>query len=275
VTISFALCSWSLFGEIPLAITSSDPDWWESLLVTVYYSIGTVPVQLVISIFLAVLLFQNITGKALFRLIYFLPYITQAVASAAVFKVFFSARPSAPINNLLQLFGAKPMLWLSEPKGIFELILKGIDLPSWAVGPSLALVVVIIYNIWSFVGYDVVIFLAGLGNIPGELYEAAAIDGASKPAQFRHITLPLLSPTTYFLILLSVIGTFKAFNHIWVLRNGAALNTMDTATIIIFTEFNRNTLYGYSAALSIVLLGIILVLTVINNMMAEKKVFYG
>jgi multiple sugar transport system permease protein len=212
----------------------------------------------------------------LYRLIYFLPYITPTVAAAAIFRVFFSARPSAPINNLLSQFGIDPLLWLAEPKGIVELI-AGPDasLPGWAVGPSLALVVIIIYNIWSYVGYDTVIFLAGLGGIPSELYEAAAIDGAGRWAQFRNITLPLLSPTTYFLTLLAIIGTFKAFNHVWVLRFAAALGTTDTASIVIFTEFNRNTRYGYAASLSLVLLGVILVLTVINNRVAEERVFYG
>jgi multiple sugar transport system permease protein len=205
-----------------------------------------------------------------------LPYITPTVAAAAVFRVFFSSRPTAPINNLLSKFGVDPLLWLDEPRGIFEL-LAGAEgaLPAWLVGPSLALGVIILYNIWSYVGYDTVIFLAGLGGIPGELYEAASIDGAGRWAQFRHITFPLLSPTTYFLTLLAVIGTFKAFNHVWVLRTAAALGTTDTASIVIFMEFNRNTRYGYAAALSFILLGVILVLTVINNRIAEERVFYG
>ncbi len=271
-----AVGAWVLIGELPLAITAGDKKWWEGLLTTVYYSVGTVPFQLGISLLLAAMLFQNIRGKGLFRLIYFLPYITPTVAAAAIFRIFFAGRPSAPINSILQLFGGKALLWLDEPTGIFQLIAgSNIELPSWAVGPSLALVVIIIYNVWSYVGYDTVIFLAGLGNIPSELYEAAAIDGAGKIAQFRHITIPLLSPTTYFLTLLSVIGTFKAFNHIWVLRSGAALGTTDTATVVIFTEFNRNTRYGYAAALSIVLLGVIVILTIVNNKVAEKRVFYG
>lgn len=268
--------AWLLISEIPQAILSGDERWWEGLLVTVYYSVGTVPIQLAISLILAVLLFQKIRGKGLFRLIYFLPYITPAVAAAAVFRVFFSGRPTAPINSLIQAIGGNTQLWLDQPRGIFQMLVgNSIELPSWAVGPSLALVVIIIYNVWSYVGYDTVIFLAGLGNIPNELYEAAAIDGAGRIAQFRHITLPLLSPTTYFLTLLSVIGTFKAFNHIWVLRSGAALGTTDTATVIIFNEFNRNTRYGYAAALSIVLLLVIIILTIINNKVAEKRVFYG
>jgi multiple sugar transport system permease protein len=271
-----AIGAWVLIGELPLAISAGDKNWWEGLLVTVYYSIGTVPIQLGISLMLAALLFQNIRGKGAFRLIYFLPYITPTVAAAAIFRVFFSGRPTAPINSLIQSLGGDPLLWLSEPKGIFQMIAgSNIELPTWAVGPSLALVVIIIYNVWSYVGYDTVIFLAGLGSIPGELYEAASIDGAGRIAQFRHITMPLLSPTTYFLTLLSIIGTFKAFNHIWVLRTGAALGTTDTATVLIFTEFNRNTRYGYAAALSIVLLGVIIILTAINNKVAEKRVFYG
>ena len=269
-----AVGAWVLIAELPRIVQAGDDGWWQGLLVTVYYAIGTVPLQLFLALFLAVLLFQEIKGKGLYRLIFFLPYITPAVAAAAVFRVLFSGRPNGPINSLLGAFGVEPLLWLDEPTGIFRMITGGI-LPEWAAGPSLALAVIIIYNIWSYVGYDIVIFLAGLGGIPGELYEAAAIDGAGRWEKFRHVTLPLLSPTTYFLTLLSVIGTFKAFNHVWVLRKAAALGTTDTASIVIFTEFNRNTRYGYASSLAIILLLIILVLTVINNRIAEEKVFYG
>ena len=271
-----AVGAWTLIGELPRVIQAGDADWWEGLRVTVFYSVGTVPFQLGISLVLATLLFQEIRGKSLYRLIYFMPYITPAVATAAVFRTFFSGRPNAPINSLFRLIGAKPLMWLDEPKGIVEMILgPNADLGGWLAGPSLALVVIIVFNIWSYVGYDTVIFLAGLGGIPGELYEAAAIDGASRWDQFRHVTLPLLSPTTYFLTLLAVIGTFKAFNHVWVLRSSAALGTTDTVSIVIFSEFNRNTRYGYAASLAFVLLGVILILTIINNKIAEERVFYG
>ena len=269
-----AVGAWVLIGELPRLVGGGDEDWWLGLLVTVYYSVGTVPIQLGLAIFLAVLLFQELKGKSLFRLIYFLPYITPAVAAAAVFRVIFSSRPSAPLNSLLGTLGFDSLLFLDEPTGVFKMLF-GSGIPDWAAGPSLALVVIIIYNIWSYVGYDIVIFLAGLGGIPTELYEAADIDGAGRFAKFRHITFPLLSPTTYFLTLLSIIGTFKAFNHVWVLRKAAALGTTDTASIVIFTEFNRNTRYGYAAALALLLFIIILVLTIINNRIAEKRVFYG
>ena len=271
-----AVGAWALIGEIPRAIQSGDANWWEGLRVTVFYSVGTVPFQLGISLVLATLLFQEIRGKSFYRLIYFLPHITPAVASAAVFRTFFSGRPTAPINSLIRLVGAEPLKWLDEPKGIIEMLMgPNADLGAWLAGPSLALGVIIIFNIWSYVGYDTVIFLAGLGGIPGELYEAASIDGANRWDKFRHVTLPLLSPTTYFLTLLAVIGTFKAFNHVWVLRSSAALGTTDTASIVIFSEFNRNTRYGYAASLAFVLLGVILILTIINNKIAEERVFYG
>lgn len=271
-----AVGAWTLIGELPRAIQAGDADWWEGLRVTVFYSVGTVPFQLGISLVLATLLFQNIWGKSLYRLIYFLPYITPAVATAAVFRAFFSGRATAPINTLVGKFGIEPLLWLREPRGIIEILLgPDVELSGWLAGPSLALGVIILFNVWSYVGYDTVIFLAGLGGIPSELYEAAAIDGANRWDQFRHVTLPLLSPTTYFLTLLAVIGTFKAFNHVWVLRNAAALGTTDTASIVIFNEFNRNTRYGYAASLAFVLLGVILVLTIINNKIAEERVFYG
>ena len=114
-----------------------------------------------------------------------------------------------------------------------------------------------------------------LGNILREMYEAAAIDGGGRWAQFRHVTLPLLSPTIYFLTLYSVIGTFKAFNHIYVLRTGAALGTPDTASVVIFQTFKRDTRYGYASALAILLLLVILMLTAVNSRLASKRAFYG
>jgi ABC-type sugar transport system permease subunit len=273
--IAMMLAAWLLITEIPTAIQSGYDKWWQGLLNTVYYVLFTVPAELVLGLFLAVLLFQNIKGKGVFRLIYFLPYVTNPVAAASVFRVIFSSRVSAPVNSLLSVIGAEQLMWLDEPQGIFQMLFPAVTIPGWLSGPSLALVVICLYGIWTYAGYNTVVFLAGLGSIPMPLYEAAAIDGANRWQQFRNITLPLLSPTTYFLTLVAVIGTFKAFNHIWVLRSGAALGTTDTASVIIFNEFNRNTRYGYASALALVLMGLILVLTLVNNRIAEEKVFYG
>ncbi len=267
--------AWLLIAELPRAIGAGDPVWWYGLLATFYYSMGTIPPQLIVALVLAVLLFQDIKGRTFFRMVYFLPYIAPFVGTAAVFKIIFSSRPEAPVNAILGFFGLPSQLWLNDPRGIFNLLIPSADFPVWAAGPSLALVVIMIFGVWTFFGFNTVVFLAGLGNIPRELYDAAAIDGAGRWPQFRHITLPLLSPTLYFLTLYSVIGTFKAFNHIYVLRTGAALGTTDTASVVIFQAFKRDTRIGYASALAILLLLVIIVLTIVNNRVAAKRVHYG
>jgi len=266
-----------LIIEIPTILASGDQDLWQGLKVTVFFSLGTVPLQLAIALFLAVLLYQKMAGASAFRMIFFLPYVTPVIASAAVFKQLFSNRATSPANAVLTRMGLKPQLWLREPDGLLALIAGhfGIDLPGWAAGPSLALVVIIMLSIWVFVGYNVVIYLAGLANIPKELNEAAEIDGAGKWQVFRHVTFPLLSPTTYFLSLIAIIGTFKAFNTIWIMRDGAALGTADPFSVVIFAEFFEKTRYGYASALAFVLFGIIISLTLINNRIQGSRVFYG
>jgi multiple sugar transport system permease protein len=268
---------WLLIGELPMVISTGDKTMWSGLKVTIFYSLGTVPFQLSISMFLAILLFQKMAGSELFRMLFFLPYVTPFVASATVFRQMFSVRPSAPVNQAVKIFGIEPLQWLQEPKGIFQLIGNaiGIDIPTWAVGPSLALVVIMIYSIWVYVGYDTVIYLAGLGNISTELIEAAEIDGAGRWQTFRNIIFPLLSPTTYFLSLIAIIGTFKAFVQIYVMRHEFALGTTDTFSVTIFLEFFDKHRYGYASALAFVLFAIILALTLINNKIQGSRVFYG
>ncbi|MEZ4589977.1 MAG: sugar ABC transporter permease [Chloroflexota bacterium] len=268
---------WVLISELPVIIAEGDEDWWISLRTTIFYVIGALPAELFLGLVLATLLYQEIKAKGLFRMIYFLPYITPAVGAAAVFKVLFSGNPTGTINILLASFGLEPLRWLNEPTGVNQLIGQSLNIavPEWAAGPSLALVVAIIFGIWKYTGYNVVFFLAGLGNISREYYEAASMDGAGRWAQFRHITLPLLSPITYFLTIFGIIGTFKAFNTIFVLRTGAALGTMDTASLVIFDAFNRDTRIGYAAALGIILLLVILSATALLDRFAKGRVFYG
>lgn len=268
---------WLLIGEVPVVVALGDEDMWLGLKVTAYFSLGTVPIQLAIALFLSILLFQKLRGTELFRILFFLPYVTPSVAAAAVFRQLFSTRHSAPANQVLQFLGLEPQEWLREPAGVFALAAEalGFTLPEWAAGPSMALVVIIMLSIWTYVGYDTVIYMAGLGNIPVELTEAAEIDGANKWQVFRHITFPLLSPTTYFLSLIAIIGTFKAFNTIWVLREPLALRTTDTFSVVIFAEFFEKLRYGYASALAFVLFAIILALTLINRRIQGSRVFYG
>jgi len=148
-------------------------------------------------------------------------------------------------------------------------------LPDFLVGPSLALISIILYNIWVFSGYNAVIFLAGLGSIPGDLYEAAKVDGAGRWQSFRRIIFPLLSPTTFFLTILSITGTFRAFTHIYVMRQAAARGTADTTSVYIFVQFWQFNQWGYASAMAFVLFGIILILTLVQNEVSKERVFYG
>jgi ABC-type sugar transport system permease subunit len=275
--IALLVGGWLLIGEIPTIIAQGDKDLWEGLKVTIYFSLGTVPFQLAFAMLLAILLFQKLRGSAWFRTIFFIPYVTPFVASAAIFRQLFANRDTSPINLIIRGLGGQALGWLQESAGIGELLGNslGITVPTWLIGPSLALVVVIIHSIWTYVGYDTVIYLAGLANIPGELNEAAAIDGANQWEIFRHVTFPLLSPTTYFLSLIAIIGTFKAFATLWVFRESLALGTTDTFSVAIFVEFFEKLRYGYASAMAFVLFLIILALTVINNRVQGSRVFYG
>jgi multiple sugar transport system permease protein len=265
-----------LIVEIPSAAASGDPKWYRGLTNTLYYSVGTLPFQFIFALMLAVFLFQKIRFKTGFRMIFFMPYITPVVGAAAVFRMIFSGQPQSLMNRFIGVFGMGPWRWLNEPIGIFQLLAGDtVNLPSWLAGPSLALIVVMIFSIWTFVGFNTVILLAGLGGIPPDVYEAASIDGANGWQQFRHVTLPLLSATIYFLFIYALIGTFKAFNHIYVLRNSAQLGSTDTASVVIFDAFQRDTRFGYAAALSVLLLFIVMGLTVINNRVSQRGVYYG
>lgn len=258
-----------------------DPGFWDSLKVTIFYVVGTVPVTLGLSLVIAYLLFQRVRGQSIYRTIYFLPYITSTVASAAVWLWIFNPR-HGPLNQVLEFIGLAPQRWLNEPRGVFKLLFSafGMTIPGWAEGPSLALVAIMLFVIWFYVGYDTTIFLAGLGNIPYELYEAARIDGANRWQLFRHITLPLLSPTTFFLTLIATIGSFQAFNHIYVMTGGAGgalggpLRTTTTTTIYIFDQFYNRINVGYASAIAFVLFWLILALTLVQFYVGERRVHY-
>ena len=272
-----------------------DQQMLDSFRITVWYSLGTVPFQLFFGLILAVLLDRKFRGRQAYRVVFLLPYIVPSVASAAVFERIFSLRPEALANQLLGLFHGKPLQWLYEPTGIIKLFFHtgapaggggagatgaGLApvagyLATWAQGPSLALVAVMLFNWWVFIGYYALIFLNGLSQIPREIYDAAEVDGAKRATVFGRIIVPLVSPSTYFLSLIGIIGTFKAFNHIYVLRNTATQGTIDPMSVYIFFVFFRQSQFGYAAALSVALFIIVFLLTLLERRLIEGRVFYG
>lgn len=265
---------WVLSTGWTQMLATGDKRFLNSLPITLFYSIGTVPAELLIGLIIAYILFQKIRGKELFRMLYFLPYITPSIATAVVFRSIFNPRDSSLVNWALTSIGLPAQKWLFEPRPFLNVIF-GTNLTGFWAGPSMALVSVILYGIWTYVGYNVVVFLAGLGSIPGEVYEAAEIDGATHWQLFRHVTIPLISPVTFYLALVAFIGTFKAFNHIYVMRDPPALNTLDVASITIFDTFYKINNYGYAAAQAIILFIIIAGLTYAQNKLFSERVFYG
>lgn len=261
--------------ELSPALSSGDDDVLHGFSVATMYSLFAVPLQLVIGLLLAVLLFQNIKLKAFYRILFFLPYITPITATSVVFGLLFAPDPLSPMNQFITGLGIEDQKWLLEPKGVFELIFGG-GVPEVLVGPSLALMVIILYGVWTFAGYSTVIFLAGLGNIDTEIYEAARIDGANGWQQFRSITLPLLSPTTFFLILITTIGTFQAFTQFFLMRRPGAYQAVNTINLLIFDEVRTTSPdYAYGSAMAFILFAVILILTVVQNRVVGRRVFYG
>lgn len=250
-----------------------DGTFWTSLVITLFYAFGTIPLQLALALFLAVLLHQKLRGRVLFRILFFLPYITPLVASAVVFGVIFSARETSLANTITTSLGFPVQAWLAESRPLTEL--WGLNLPGLWAGPSFALVTIILFGVWTYVGWNIVVFLAGLGDIPQDLYEAAELDGAGSAARFWNITLPLLSPVTFYLVLLGFIGTFQAFSHLYVMRTPFAQDSVDTASLVIFDSFYRSSNFSQAAAQSIVLFLLILGFTLFQQRVLGRRVFYG
>lgn len=245
--------------------------FWHSLITTFTFALMTMPVTMILGLFFAYLLFQGVRGQNTYRVIFFLPYIISTVGSSIVWAWIFD--PSSGLANLiLQKFGIAPLRWLIEPSGIFEIIGQhfGWLIPAWAQGPSVALIAISIFSIWQSMGYAIVIFLAGLTNLPKELYEAARIDGANSLQLFRFITVPLLAPTTFFVVVISVIASLQSFNQIFAMNTAAAqtlggpLDSTKTLTVYMFNQLYTFSNYGYASTIAVLLSIIILAFTLIN-----------
>ena len=261
-------------------VETGDPVLYNGFKVTFFYAVGTIPCQLSLATGLAYLLFKIARARGAFRTLFFLPYVTPIIASAVVFRTIFSPHPSSLANRFWSFWGLESQRWLYESKSVVALLLQGVGFasyPAWvdSVFPSLALTSIILYNIWVYVGYDTVILLAGLSAIPNQYYEAAEMDGAGEWQVFRHITLPLVSPTLFFLSMVAVIGTFKAFNHVYIMRTPGARDSVDVLSIAIFDQVFEYHNAGYASAMSFVLFVAILALTLLQNRVLGRRVFYG
>lgn len=257
-----------------------DPTFFGSLGTTAYYVIGVVPLSLFLSLFVAVLLNQKIRGIGFYRTVYFLPVVTSLVAISMVWKWIFHPRLGL-LNYFLELIGGGSLQWLEEPRGVFEMCASAVGCGWWPdglAGPSLALIAVIIVAIWRGIGYNIVIFLAGLQNIPDQYYEAARIDGANPRQVFWRVTWPLLSPTTFYVLLSTTITSFQVFTQIYLMTGPPVGGPMGTTKVIVYYLFEKGFdaggNMGYASAVALALFAIILSLTLIQRRLVESRVYY-
>ncbi len=257
---------------------------------TVNYAIYHVPITLTLSLAAAMLLNSRIKGVGFWRTAFFLPYVTTWVAISVVWLYIFN-RDYGLANWFLRFVSVdvlgleKPwsLKWLAESRGIWEMMF-GFRAPrnlpfgsgAFLAGPSLAMFSIIITSVWRDIGYFMVIFLAGLQNIDKSMYEAAEIDGANAWQRFWHITFPLLSPVTFFLLVISLIGAFQVFVPMLIMTpNGG--QAYDTAPIVFYiydSGFRGNWQLSYAAAVAYILTFMILTLTVVQNKVLGRKVVY-
>ena len=252
---------------------TGDADFLNSLIYIFYYSFFAITTEVGLGLLIAFALYQKLKGKQFFQMILLFPYITPAVMGGAVFFIIFGKAENSILNEFIGLFGYDPQLWLFDKRKITE-IMFGIKIEGFFAGPSLALLTSILYGVWSYTGYYAIILLAGLSIIPSDLYEAAKAEGASRWQTFIKITIPLLMPIIFFLLLTGFINSFQAFNHIMVMKTSSAGETMDVVTIEIFDHFWDRVKFGYAAAEGVVLFIILNVLAISQYVIFRKRLNY-
>lgn len=258
-TAVISLTEWNLIGSAKMiglknyTTVFHTKRFFQAMQNTLRYTIVTVPIGLFIALCLAVLMNRKIRGITLYRTIYYLPVVSSTVAIALLWKYIYADN----VGLLAMIF---KMLHLTSPK--------------WITSTKWALPSVMIMSVWKGLGYNIVILLAGLQGIAPTYYEAAKIDGANGWQQFTNITIPLLTPTLFFLLIMSVISSFQVFEQTQILTGGGPGFASTTIVYYIYTSAFKNLEFGYACALSMVLFAIVLVITVIQWVAQGKWVNY-
>jgi len=225
-----------------------------AVLQTLYYAVVSVAGATALSIALALALNQRLKTIGFYRTFFFLPAVTSLVAIAMVWRWIYNTEFGV-LNAFLGSLGINPVNWLGDP--------------------VLAMPAVILMSIWRSAGFNTVLFLAGLQGVPQEYYEAAEIDGASKWDRFVHITLPLISPTTFFVVVNGLIGSWQVFDQVYILTRGGPLLSTVTVVYLIYSNGFEWYKTGYAAAMAYGLFLIIIALTAIQFRLQKRWVFYN
>jgi multiple sugar transport system permease protein len=265
---------------------------------TINYAIVVVPVQTAIALTLAFIVNQKwLKGKGLFRTAFYFPSITSSVVISLIFMWMFST--GGLVNSFIRgVFPQySPVTWLDNPDGLFHLILRslgvsparealracdlstfqlwGCEIASvrlwdWVSGPSVTMATIMILAIWTTIGTMMIIYLAALQNIPGQVYEAATVDGCSRIQLFRYITIPLLRPTTYFVVTIGLIGSLQVFDQVYVMTAGGPANTTLTVAYLVYRSAFDDTQMGLASATAIILFVIIFAFTLIQRRITRE-----
>jgi multiple sugar transport system permease protein len=230
-----------------------DPLFWTSVFNTLYFSAGLIPLNLALALGLALLLNRKIPGIGLFRTAIFTPVITSVVVWAIVWKYIF-ATDAGLINQLLKL--------------------AGVTGPAWLYDFDLAMPVVIVVSVLKNVGLNMVIFLAALQDVPAMYYEAARMDGASRMRTFRSITLPMISPSLFLALVLTLIGSLKVFAQIQVMTDGGPGTSTHVLVYYIYKQAFKNFEFGYASSIAFILFFLVLALTLVQWNLRKRWVYH-
>ncbi|MDP9729148.1 carbohydrate ABC transporter permease [Alicyclobacillus tolerans] len=230
------------------------PLFWTAVKNSFIFAAVVMPVQTIIAMIFAVIMNQHLPARPLFRLAFFFPSISSSAVTSLMF------------------------MWIFNKLGLLNGFLNwfGISGPDWIGDPRFALSAIMILNIWSTSGYFMVVFLAGLQSIPQNFYEAAAIDGASAFQRFLRITVPLLRPSTFFIVVMGMIGTLQMFDQSFIISGGTGgpLNSTMTMALLIYEEIFSYGNVGYGAAITVFLFVVVLLLTLLTNRWLGKPIEY-
>ena len=226
------------------------PLFWTALKNTFYFVLVGGPLSVAVSLGMALMVSSKLAKfKPFFRTVYFLPVVTNLVAVSVVWRYLYHPAHGL-LNQALSWFGVMPIDWLGNP---------------YAAMPA-----IIIMAVWKNFGYNMLIFIAGLQNIPDDLYEASHIDGANAWQQFVHVTLPMLAPTTVFVVMMTIIGYFQLFAEPYVMTQGGPMNSTMSIVLMMYEQGFRWWNMGFAAAIAFVLFAVILVFTLIQMMIQRR-----
>ena len=227
--------------------------YWEALRNTLVYTLGSIPLSMAIGLGLALLLNQKLRGLGFYRAVYYVPVVTSMVAVAMIWVQLFDPLYGV-VSNAMETLGLPAVDWLGDP--------------------NLAMPAIVAVSVWKVIGWNMLIYLAGLQGIPSYLHEAASIDGATRWQTLWKISLPLLQPTTFFILVTSLIGAFQVFDQVYVMTGGGPANATTTLVHQIYNAAFRALDMGYAAAMSFVLFGIILVISLVSLRVIRSEVAY-